>query len=192
MDKRCRDCGEVKPVEDFYRHEGCRDGFRPECKACNLAEKARKHRENPEPARVRTRTWQEDNPDRYRENQRTFRESGGKKRSDRRSYLKRKYGISLEDYDAMLEAQDGRCAICGRLPRDDISLHVDHHHDSGRLRGLLCFPCNVTVGLIREDRDRLRSIADYLASHDPEAQETVERAKARLRAVPPPTWEQSA
>ena len=39
-------------------------------------------------------------------------ESGGKKRSDRRSYLKRTYGISLEDYDAMLDAQDGRCAIC--------------------------------------------------------------------------------
>ena len=176
----------MKPVADFYPHAGCRDGYRPECKACNLAEKARRHAADPQPARERTRKWQQDNPERYRENQREFRASGGKKRSDRRSYLKRKYGISLEDYDAMLEAQDGRCAICRRLPRDDISLHVDHHHDSGRLRGLLCFSCNVTVGHIREEHDRLRAIADYLDAHDPDAVELACLAKARVAALKRP------
>ena len=180
MDRRCRDCGEVKPVSDFYAHSGCRDGYRPECKACNLAEKARKHRANPEPARERTRRWQADNPERVRQKNAQYAAEGRKAISNRRSHLKRKYGITLEQYDEMLEAQGGRCAICRRLPRDDISLHVDHHHDSGRLRGLLCFGCNVTVGHIREDHDRLRAIAEYLDTHDPDVQDLVALTKARI------------
>lgn len=104
MDKRCRDCGEVKPVGDFYAHAGCRDGYRPECKACNLAVKAKKHRENPEPARARTRQWQADNPDRVKAKSGQYAAEGRKAISNRRSYLKRKYGITLERYDEMLEA----------------------------------------------------------------------------------------
>src|SRR5687768_5078000 len=95
--KRCRDCGEVKPVTEFYVHAGCRDGYRPECKTCNLAEKARRHRANPQPARDRTRRWQEENPERYAENLHRFKVSGRKAISNRRSYLKRMYGITLED-----------------------------------------------------------------------------------------------
>ena len=106
--------------------------------------------------------------------------SGRKAISNRRSYLKRKYGITLEQYDAMLESQGGCCAICRRPPRDDISLHVDHHHGSGRLRGLLCFSCNVTVGHMREERDRLRAIADYLDDHDPDVQAMAELVNARI------------
>ena len=184
--KRCRDCGEVKPVGDFYRHAGCSDGLRPECKVCNLAEKARRHRANPDAARERTRQWQQDNPQRYAENRERWRASGRKAISNRRSYLKRKYGITLEQYDAMLEAQGGCCAICRRPPRDDISLHVDHHHGSGRLRGLLCFSCNVTVGHMREERDRLGAIADYLDEHDPDVQAMTELARARIARLKRP------
>ena len=96
MDKRCRDCGEVKPITDFYEHSGCRDGYRPECKTCNLAEKARKHREDPEPARERTRRWQAENPERVRAKQAQYVADGKKAISNRRSYLKRKYGIDTE------------------------------------------------------------------------------------------------
>ncbi len=87
--------------------------------------------------------------------------------ADRRSYLKRKYGMTIGDYDRMLEAQGGGCAICGRRPRADISLHVDHDHETARIRGILCFPCNNTLGDFKDDPTRLYAAANYLA-RDPE------------------------
>ena len=192
--KRCKVCGEVKALDDFYLHDGCRDGRRPECKACNLAAKARRHAENPAPARQRARDWHAvpENRERTKANHERYKQDGRKKQSDRRSYLKRTYGITLEEYDEMLAEQGGRCAICRREPRPDISLHVDHAHATGALRGLLCFPCNVTVGLIREDRDRLRAVASYLDRHDPAAAELRAMVLERVRQIPPPAWKQSA
>jgi recombination endonuclease VII len=62
--------------------------------------------------------------------------------------LKAKYGITLEDYAAMLERQDGQCAICGTA---DEKLVVDHNHTTGRVRSLLCHLCNALIGCARED-----------------------------------------
>ena len=87
---------------------------------------------------------------------RAFIASGGKKVADRRSHLKRKYGMTIEQYDAMLEAQGGGCFICGRPPREDISLHVDHDHSTGKVRGILCFCCNNALADFQEDPALLR------------------------------------
>lgn len=57
--------------------------------------------------------------------------------------LKSRYGLSREQYDAMLIAQSGRCAMCASAP---LRLHVDHCHATGRVRGLLCQRCNLLVG----------------------------------------------
>lgn len=76
-------------------------------------------------------------------------------------YLRR-YGISLEVYETMLSAQGGVCAACGNKPLPARVLCVDHCHDTGRVRGLLCDPCNKASGLVRDDPTRLRAIADYL------------------------------
>lgn len=79
----------------------------------------------------------------------------------RRDFLRRlrKYGITEADWHAMLIAQSGRCAIC-RDPMD--SPAIDHNHDTGAVRGLLCRPCNLTIGHALESPSRLRSAADYL------------------------------
>lgn len=194
MGKRCKRCGEVKPLDAYYRHDGCRDGVRPECKACNLAEKARRSAANPQPARDRARRWREDpaNLERTKAKHARDREDGRKQISDRRSYLKRKYGITLEEYDEKLAEQGGVCAVCSREPRPDISLHVDHDHETGQIRGLLCFRCNVAIGLISEDHDNLTSIQTYLLRHDPEWRASRDVVLARVRDLPPPAWKQSA
>lgn len=75
--------------------------------------------------------------------------------------LKNRYGITLEDYEAMVVAQDGRCAIC----RQEGKLDVDHDHDTLVIRGLLCRSCNLMIGVMHEDATRLRAAADYLDAH---------------------------
>lgn len=167
--KRCKKCQEWKPTAEFYRAAGMRDGFRSECKACGLAAKAARHRANPEPARERARRWHEENPDRFNANQRRRRQLPEVKRRERAAHLMRKFGITVEQYEEMLVNQDGGCAICGRKP-GKISLHVDHDHETGRVRGALCFRCNNALGDFDDNGDWLVAAANYLgpAPKDPE------------------------
>jgi Recombination endonuclease VII len=146
-------------LSDFYAAAGTRDGYRLECKACNLAARARKYRENPRPAIERTTQWQRQNPERVRATMDRFRAAGKKKISDRKSHLKRNYGLTLEAFEALLASQGGGCAICGRPDADN----VDHDHGTGRVRGILCFQCNVAIGLLRDSEERARSATAYIS-----------------------------
>lgn len=78
-----------------------------------------------------------------------------------RQYL---YGITTEEYDALMEVQGGACAICGSTewPGKNNTPHVDHCHTTGKIRGLLCGKCNVALGNMDDDPARLRAAADYL------------------------------
>ena len=86
--------------------------------------------------------------------------------SRERNYrIRTKYGISNGDYLAMVEAQGGRCAICGEHPdpaRQHAKLYIDHCHDSGKVRGLLCHGCNVGIGWMQDQPERLDAAAAYL------------------------------
>jgi hypothetical protein len=77
--------------------------------------------------------------------------------------LKYKYGITLEDYNIMLFEQDGCCAICG-IHHTEIkkSLHVDHCHTTGKVRGLLCYSCNTILGHAQDDINILKKTIKYL------------------------------
>ena len=95
----------------------------------------------------------------------------------------RKFGITVEQYEEMLEAQGGGCAICGRAPRSDISLHVDHDHEGGEVRGLLCFPCNQALGLMGDEPSRCVAAATYLDAHDAEVINEIALARSRVQAL---------
>ena len=85
-----------------------------------------------------------------------------KREKQRDSRLRKTYGISLADYDRMLKAQKGGCAICGRKPKSR-ALDVDHCHRSGRVRGLLCHKDNRGLTWFSDDPTRLRAAACYLS-----------------------------
>jgi hypothetical protein len=79
-----------------------------------------------------------------------------------RKYQLKQYGLTLEDYDALLKAQDGLCAICHKPERKNPSLSVDHNHITGKVRGLLCDRCNRVLGAVEDTVEILRSAIDYL------------------------------
>jgi hypothetical protein len=77
------------------------------------------------------------------------------------------HGITLADYEAMLARQGGGCATCGRKPESGKNLHVDHDHQTGKIRGLLCIGCNLAIGYLEHASRPVWEA--YLAEHNVEA-----------------------
>jgi len=86
------------------------------------------------------------------------------RRHHRNSYLRTTYGIEPEEYDRRLAEQGDRCAVCPATEpgRGKKYFPVDHCHETGRIRGLLCDRCNRAIGLLRDDPDLLETAARYL------------------------------
>jgi len=81
--------------------------------------------------------------------------------------VRRRYGLSLETYNQMMDEQKGRCAICGELPTNGKgnTLHVDHNHKTKKVRQLLCHNCNLSLGYAKEDTTILSKMIEYLKKH---------------------------
>ena len=88
------------------------------------------------------------------------------KRRTRNSNLKRKFGITLGDYEDMLFGQGGKCLICGEEQHGNKELSVDHDHKTGKIRSLLCSRCNTFVGYIESNPDLLPNVIEYIKSHE--------------------------
>lgn len=92
-------------------------------------------------------------------------------KTQRNNKLKQKFGITEAEYDAMLESQNGVCAICEQ-PETRVKfgkptmLAVDHNHKTGKIRQLICSKCNMAIGLINESPIRCDKIKDYLIRHN--------------------------
>lgn len=81
--------------------------------------------------------------------------------------LKNEFGITDEEYEQLLSVQGGVCGICGGPPDGRWKrLHVDHCHTTGRVRGLLCTPCNQGLGLLRDSVERIHAAIAYLEARD--------------------------
>jgi hypothetical protein len=78
----------------------------------------------------------------------------------RKYFVKCTYGLDAEEHERLLKEQEGRCAVCGRVTKKDLS--IDHNHETNEVRGLLCQNCNTGIGLFKEDPRLLRAAADYL------------------------------
>lgn len=82
----------------------------------------------------------------------------------RNSLLKTKFGITLDQYNEMLVEQNGVCAICGKIDKFQ-ALSVDHSHQSGKVRGLLCSSCNNGLGRFKDSHEILQKAIEYLHKH---------------------------
>lgn len=141
MNKVCKTCKTLKPIEKFYRAKDNKDGLQGSCKACRnqKIEESRKIYQHREP--------------------------GGYRRVRQDISLRRRYGITVDEYEAMLKQQRGVCAICLQECTSGKSLAVDHCHKTGKVRGLLCAACNVSLGKFKDSTALLESAIKYLKEH---------------------------
>lgn len=88
--------------------------------------------------------------------------SGAGRKAFLKYLLKTKYAMTVDDYLEMLERQENRCAICGGVNKTGRRLYIDHCHDTGKVRGLLCLNCNAGLGQFSDSLALLESATDYL------------------------------
>ena len=155
LTKQCSKCSETKPLEAFPRLSRNKDGRHSACLVCHRAENLAFYHKNKE--RI--------NPERNVKRRGTG--------SHFASALRTKYGMTLEQYDELSKEQNHRCAICCQpeTQRDarygqTLRLAVDHDHETGRIRGLLCSACNVAIGKMKDDPALLRRAAFYLTNQE--------------------------
>lgn len=139
--KKCTSCREDKELNEFYNSKSYPDGKGYRCKSCDA--KARKKYE-----------------EKHRER---------KRHSQRRARRKWAYGLTDEMFNKMVVEQNNQCGIClipltisgSRRPEDN-RLAIDHCHDTGHVRGLLCHRCNRGLGHFLDDPNILKMAIDYL------------------------------
>jgi Autographiviridae endonuclease VII len=162
--KRCSTCRQTKPLDQFHRDKNPRDGRARRCKDCAKAEARAWYEDHPEQAKASRQSWQKRNKDRVNELARARYKKDPTR--DLNAKLKYRYGVEWTQFEAMALAQGGVCAICGDPPGRS-RFHVDHDHATGKVRGLLCGPCNQGIGSLRDDPKIVRAALRYLLKHRP-------------------------
>lgn len=82
--------------------------------------------------------------------------------SAQRRHRLKQYGLTPEQYNELVAAQEGKCAVCATAEH---LLHIDHDHTTGKVRGLLCGNCNRALGILKEDPERITALAAYAKQH---------------------------
>lgn len=142
QEQTCWECGQSKPLSEFSRNATKKLGVENHCKICRRAYMSK---------------W----------SKQAYTTAKGRKAN-----LRYNYGITPTEYRALFEAQQGKCAICGR-PETSIDdrtkqvkyLHVDHCHTTGKVRSLLCAECNAALGQMHDDPERIRLLLAYAEAH---------------------------
>lgn len=154
----CSFCKQPKLPDAFCTDPEKRNGKASMCRDCHNQRRRESYRNNPKTKEVLAR-YRKQYPERRREYRRNDYRLNVRPRR-----LAERFNITVEEYDALFELQGGVCAIC-RLT-SNIALAVDHCHQTGRVRGLLCNSCNLALGNFKDDPLRLKSALNYLLNPD--------------------------
>ncbi len=145
--KVCAKCQQQKPLSDFYARKISKDGLQYTCKICS----------NERVNQVRANN---------RDYMKTYIRSDAGKAAQRRHKLKKHYGLSECEYNEILQLQNYKCACCKTSePGGRGRWHVDHCHESGLVRGLLCHHCNVGIGNLGDSVEGIENALNYLKEH---------------------------
>lgn len=163
--RRCPSCDTIKSVSHFGINKSRKDGLSYHCLFCKASQQRALNKRQPEQKRQRDLIWRNRNKA-YKNAQDRKRYHLGKDVFRERN-LKALYGISISEYNILLESQGGRCAVCRKTQTDNRGRHffVDHCHSTGRIRGLLCYNCNSAIGMAHDDIELLKKLTQYLEHH---------------------------
>ncbi len=150
----CTKCGVEKPVDQFRVDRGY---VRGGCRECERKARAEHYASDPQKYAAASRKWSRENPEQRNATKRAW--YSANKEHHKKTVRLRMYGLSPDQYQVLWDSQNGKCAICGRITSP---LCVDHDHRSGRVRGLLCKPCNSYLGIISESVEVLSRAVSYL------------------------------
>lgn len=135
--KKCFSCEEVKPFDQFHKQKAKNDGLQSYCKQCYV---------------IKLREYKAKDPEKV-------------KNRSRRNHMRRKYDLSVDGFHSLWDSQCGNCAICSSsLNFGTGGFAIDHNHSTGKVRGILCGPCNLGIGHLKDNPDILKSAATYLES----------------------------
>ena len=139
IQKTCKRCGQEKPVDAFASYGRSKDGLDYWCRICHNTHNNERRR----------RGW-----DKVLDDCKTYK-------------LKAKYDLTREQYTDMLEAQEYKCAICqSEIVPFTKQTHVDHNHETNKVRGLLCNKCNMGLGMFNDSWQLLSQVMNYLERND--------------------------
>lgn len=176
--KICKKCEKELPVEKFYKSQSYKDGYNRYCKDCYTETRwGRSHtgrtREDPR-AKFKATEFTDGTKlcltcDKIKPID-SFGKCNGNLISQckdcRREYvIKKKFGISQKEYNKLLKEQNNVCVLCGRSEELDRNFAIDHCHNSGKIRGLLCFKCNTGLGSFGDSIELLLKAVEYLKKH---------------------------
>lgn len=142
MEKKiCKDCLIEHPITEFRKVSDRKSGVHSACRKC---------------FNKRSTVYAK-----------TYANKNGKKLYHRNRNLIKLYGITLKEFDEILDRQNGLCAVCnGTAEKSKYNrFHVDHDHATGKVRGLLCHYCNITLGMVNDNPDTLQKLINYLKIH---------------------------
>lgn len=133
--KVCASCKQLKPTHEFHVNRASSDSYHYYCKSCQNEKNGKYRATNPEKVKQ------------------------SRLASYKRNYVRRTYGLTPADFDALMAAQGGCCPICRKkLKRPS----VDHCHGTGRIRGILCRHCNSSLSVFENDPSAIVRLAAYL------------------------------
>lgn len=149
--KVCTKCHELRPLETYRKNNG-KAHAGTVCHVCEAARHRSNYAADPDKERKRTATWAITNPKLLQ----TVRQ---------KAFLKRRYGVTVEQYNALLIKQKGLCACCYK----DLALtvrrpHLDHDHITGAIRGILCRGCNMGIGQLGDNIKGVMNALEYLSN----------------------------
>lgn len=170
---KCLVCLEEKSRDQFHKQSKSKTGLQFRCKVCDKQWHSERYLRDKEKILAQSKVWRKENAEKDEARAKIWRDKYPEKVKiyQRKTHL-RKYGISLDEYNKMFEDQNGLCYICHQpeqfihhMTKKPASLAVDHCHNTGETRRLLCKSCNNGLGLFKDSPEILRNAANYLESH---------------------------
>ena len=160
MEERiCCKCKIPKSLEDFAKDKYDKSGRTYQCKKCRNEKQKEWVAANPEKVKALNK--------KHKETRKEFYSNPERKLKYRKASIERTFGIKYSEYERMMDEQNGLCAICFQ-PETSLKnkyLSVDHCHDTGKIRGLLCNACNRGIGYLKDSHLVIQNAFTYLTKH---------------------------